>query len=75
MIAGRSVFGKLLFDDASINLHKIEYTVNGLVSRWTLQFTFKALPWKPCCYFTGVSVYTLDEDFRTIVKQLDYWDR
>ena len=37
-----------------------------LTTRWTLQFRFKLLPWKPLAQFTGVSRYTLDAEARLL---------
>jgi Uncharacterized conserved protein (DUF2358)/SOUL heme-binding protein len=74
MIAGRTGLGKILFEDASIVLHNIVQTKKKEIqTRWTLQVTFKALPWKPRCKFTGVSVYTLT-DAGIVARQDDFWD-
>lgn len=74
MLAGRTTLGSILFEDASIVLHNtIQLKENILQTRWTLQVTVKALPWRPRAKFTGVSVYTLDGGGK-ISKQDDYWD-
>jgi hypothetical protein len=74
MIAGRTSLGKILFEDASIVLHNIEQTGKlEIQTRWTLQVTFKAFPWKPRPKFTGISVYTLTADGK-VARQDDYWD-
>lgn len=74
MLAGRTMLGSALFKDASIVLHKIEMQGNrNLQTRWTLQVTFKALPWQPRAKFTGVSKYTLN-DKGIVTKQEDFWD-
>lgn len=74
MLSGQNMFGKVLFRDASILLHKVEETgPQRLRTRWTLRFTFQALPWRPGAVFTGVSDYTLDER-GYVKKQQDYWD-
>ena len=74
MIAGRTSLGKFLFEDASIVLHNIEQTkAKEIQTRWTLQVTFKALPWRPRIKFTGVSVYTLNEN-GIVARQDDFWD-
>lgn len=55
-------------------MHNIKQTgKREIQTRWTLQLTFKAAPWKPRVKFTGISVYTLTDE-GTISKQLDYWD-
>ncbi|KAJ1454810.1 hypothetical protein M885DRAFT_464775 [Pelagophyceae sp. CCMP2097] len=75
MLAGRNALGRVLFSDASINLHSCE--VLGPVrlrTRWMLQMTFNALPWKPTARFTGVSEYDLDATTLKIKAQTDYWD-
>jgi len=87
MLSGRTWLGKILFSDASINLHSVEggkVTLNGdkvevsnIVTRWTLRFCFQALPWKPTARFSGISVYQVEaagsEGIR-IKQQNDYWD-
>jgi len=74
MLAGRSALGKFLFEDASIVLHKITPVAeNQIQTRWTLQFTFKALPWRPRAKFSGVSIYTINGEGK-VKKQEDYWD-
>ena len=76
MLAGRTTLGKILFEDASIQLHKVEQIEsNKIQTRWTLKVTLKLLPWKPRAKFTGVSVYTLDtKNSNKIIQQDDYWD-
>ena len=74
MLAGRTTLGNLLFKDATISLHDIEIlSRNKLQTRWTLQVTVKSLPWQPRPRFTGISVYTLNDN-GIIIKQEDYWD-
>lgn len=86
MLAGRTTLGKLLFEDASIVLHNIKeidldasssssssVSITQIQTRWTLQVTVKALPWKPRARFSGVSIYTIDAT-GLIVKQEDFWD-
>jgi hypothetical protein len=73
-LAGRTFIGKLIFEDASISLHKVTVLPdNKIQTRWTLKVTAKVLPWKPRATFTGISVYTLDNIGR-VAKQEDYWD-
>jgi len=75
MLAGRNFFGKLLFDDAAIALHDVRKTdKNKIRTRWTLRFTFIALPWRPIARFTGVSDYEIDPSSGKLAKQIDYWD-
>lgn len=83
MLAGRTLLGTLLFDDAKINLHKVtggSYDgpdkIEDVQTRWTLKVTAKILPWKPTASFTGVSVYKLamTNNKIQIVGQEDYWD-
>lgn len=87
MLASRTLLGKYLFSDAGIVLHSVtggdvdtdSNTISDLVSRWTLRFTFKALPWKPTARFTGISKYKVvqslnDKTGVKVVGQLDYWD-
>ena len=74
MLAGRTGFGNFLFKDAAITLHNIETLDDGrLQTRWTLRVTIKAVPWQPTPRFSGVSIYTLNDDGK-ISKQEDYWD-
>eukprot|EP01036_Dinobryon_divergens_P040801 gene40801-54002_t len=74
MLAGRNMFGSLLFKDASIALHSIvKPSENKLMTRWTLRVTVKAIPWAPTARFTGVSIYTLNSSGK-VIKQEDYWD-
>jgi SOUL heme-binding protein/Uncharacterized conserved protein (DUF2358) len=100
MLAGRTLLGSLLFEDATISLHSItggeimddndddnnynnnKDTNNGLyqdiVTRWTLRFTMKVLPWKPTARFSGISVYKIQSRNEgqqiQIIAQQDYWD-
>lgn len=53
--------------------------IEDILTRWTLRFTFKALPWKPTARFSGVSIYDVAADPKSetgvkIVGQTDYWD-
>ena len=74
MLAGRTLFGGLLFSDAAINLHDVRELEDGrLQTRWTLRVCFSALPWAPTARFTGTSVYDLDAENK-IRGQTDYWD-
>jgi Uncharacterized conserved protein (DUF2358) len=97
MLAGRTVLGSLLFQDAGIILHSVagghvqqqqppavesandetSLKVTDIVTRWTLRFTFKILPWRPTARFSGISVYSIvarGAKGVQIVQQLDYWD-
>jgi len=63
-----------MFKDASIALHTItKPEPNKLMTRWTLRVTVKSLPWAPTARFTGVSIYTLNDDLKIILQE-DYWD-
>ena len=74
MLAGETLLGKLCFTDCGLVMHNVTETAEGgLMTRWTLQFRFKLLPWRPLAQFTGVSVYTLDGQQRVLAQQ-DYWD-
>jgi hypothetical protein len=74
MLAGRNSFGSFLFKDASISLHNVKRLSNNqLQTRWTLQVTVKSIPWQPRPRFSGVSIYTLNEE-GIIIRQEDYWD-
>ena len=65
MLSGGSAVGKLLFDDSGLVMHSVtEESERQLTTRWTLQFRFKLLPWRPLAQFTGVSQYTLDDKVR-----------
>jgi hypothetical protein len=86
MLASRTLLGRLLFRDGSIVLHSItggEVQDNGvdisdIVTRWTLRFTFQALPWAPTARFSGISVYSVmagaGSEGVLITAQADYWD-
>lgn len=85
MLASRTLLGRLLFRDGSIVLHSItggELQDNGdisdIVTRWTLRFTFQALPWAPTARFSGISVYSVmggaGSEGVLITAQADYWD-
>lgn len=74
MLAGTNAFGKLCFTDCGLVMHSVEEpSARELTTRWTLQFRFKLLPWKPLARFSGVSKYTLDEQAR-VTRQQDFWD-
>lgn len=74
-LAGRTALGKLLFQDASIVLHNIvQLEKNKIQTRWTLQVTAKMFPGQPRAKFSGVSLYTLDENSKQVITQEDYWD-
>jgi len=88
MLAGRNLFGSLLFRDAGIALHSVSggqvtqnsdgsIAVGEITTRWTLRFTFKALPWQPTPRFSGISRYTVAPGGPKgvqVLKQADYWD-
>ena len=90
MLAGRTLMGKILFEDAGINLHSVtggevsqnaqgEVEIADITTRWTLKVTASVLPWKPTARFTGISVYKVVPDATSstgvqIVGQTDYWD-
>ena len=70
MLSGGSAIGKVLFDECGLVMHAVtEEAERALTTRWTLQFRFKLLPWKPLAQFTGVSQYTLDADARVVRQQ------
>lgn len=51
--------------------------IEDIMTRWTLRFTFKILPWSPTARFSGISVYTVAAGGPKgvqILKQADYWD-
>eukprot|EP00547_Thalassionema_nitzschioides_P002271 CAMPEP_0194218018 /NCGR_PEP_ID=MMETSP0156-20130528/22797_1 /TAXON_ID=33649 /ORGANISM="Thalassionema nitzschioides, Strain L26-B" /LENGTH=412 /DNA_ID=CAMNT_0038947237 /DNA_START=33 /DNA_END=1271 /DNA_ORIENTATION=+ len=93
MLAGRTWMGKILFDNASIQLHSVTggeildsgsnkqrstSSISNIQTRWTLRFTFAALPWKPTARFSGISVYEVQPSGSpqgvVITSQHDYWD-
>lgn len=89
MLSGRTLLGSLLFSDASINLHSVKggevsfdessgtMAISDIVTRWTLRFCFKILPWKPTARFSGISVYKAragGSEGVQIFQQNDYWD-
>lgn len=90
MLASRTIMGQVLFSDAGIVLHNVtggtistgkddKPKIDNILTRWTLRFTFKALPWKPTARFSGVSIYDVAPDLKSdtgvkIVGQTDYWD-
>jgi hypothetical protein len=88
MLASRTLFGSLLFRDGSIVLHSVtggdvvrseteDGTISDIITRWTLRFTFKALPWAPTARFSGISVYSVvpgGSEGVLITGQADYWD-
>jgi len=64
MLAGESALGRFIFTDCGLVMHTVTTDSpesRSLCTRWTLQFRFKLLPWKPLAQFTGVSQYTLDD--------------
>lgn len=76
MLAGRTLLGRVLFRDASIELHDVledEADPYALTTRWTLQLCMQVLPWQPFARFSGVSKYTLNECAQ-VVSQRDFWD-
>jgi hypothetical protein len=76
MLSGESDFGRRLFADCGLVMHNVTSDSpesRSLCTRWTLQFRFKLLPWKPLAQFTGVSQYTIDDQAR-VLRQQDYWD-
>jgi len=87
MLAGRTLMGKLLFQDAGIILHSVKggeissdgKSISDIITRWTLKFTFKGLPWKPTARFSGISEYKVEPapaspEGVQIMGQVDYWD-
>mmetsp|Transcript_33001 Transcript_33001/g.50489 ORF Transcript_33001/g.50489 Transcript_33001/m.50489 type:complete len:402 (+) Transcript_33001:41-1246(+) len=88
MLAGRTLLGSILFEEAGIALHSIvggkvtqsEGTVveiSDIITRWTLRMTAKVLPWKPTARFSGISVYKVQPggpEGVLIIGQTDYWD-
>mmetsp|Transcript_17059 Transcript_17059/g.48985 ORF Transcript_17059/g.48985 Transcript_17059/m.48985 type:complete len:440 (-) Transcript_17059:185-1504(-) len=90
MLAGRTLMGKILFEDAGINLYSVtggevcetaegKVEIAEITTRWTLKVTASVLPWKPTARFTGISVYKVVPDASSsngvqIVGQTDYWD-
>jgi hypothetical protein len=87
MLGGRTLLGSLLFRDASINLHSIAggkvsidddtESISNIVTRWTLRFTFKILPWSPTARFSGISIYKVapgGPEGVLVKAQTDYWD-
>jgi hypothetical protein len=54
-----------------------QIVIGELTTRWTLRFTFAALPWRPAPRFSGISLYTVKPGGPKgvmIVQQRDYWD-
>jgi len=88
LLSGRTLLGKILFEDGGIALHKITggdiisntdnvMSISNIITRWTLRVTVKLLPWKPTARFTGISVYEVEVGGPKnvqIKKQIDYWD-
>jgi len=79
MLAGRTLMGKILFEDASITLHSVtDKDDSKIETRWTLRVTAKMFPWKPLAQFTGISIYKVipspNPPGIQIVSQQDYWD-
>jgi len=87
MLAGRTLMGKFLFQDAGIILHSVTggeissdgKSISDIITRWTLKFTFKGLPWKPTARFSGISEYKVvpspdKPEGVQITGQVDYWD-
>lgn len=95
MLGGRSLFGQIAFKDGNIILHKLSggeisedgRSISDIITRWTLKFTFKLLPWSPTAVFSGISVYGVKPTSQVssgstgaskpgvqIVSQADYWD-
>lgn len=83
-LSSKTLLGKILFRDAGIVLHSIkggevldDGSISNLITRWTLRFTFKILPWQPTARFSGISEYTVEKGGPKgvrIVSQQDYWD-
>eukprot|EP00316_Scyphosphaera_apsteinii_P020586 CAMPEP_0119315564 /NCGR_PEP_ID=MMETSP1333-20130426/36340_1 /TAXON_ID=418940 /ORGANISM="Scyphosphaera apsteinii, Strain RCC1455" /LENGTH=352 /DNA_ID=CAMNT_0007320973 /DNA_START=130 /DNA_END=1188 /DNA_ORIENTATION=+ len=74
MLAGANAIGKLCFTDCGLTMHNVTSpSQDTICTRWTLQFRFKLLPWRPLAQFSGISVYELDSDAR-VRRQQDYWD-
>ena len=87
MLAGRNLVGSLLFRDASITLHSVTggdvsrakdvVSISPILTRWTLRFTFQALPWSPSPRFSGISRYTVAPGGPAgcqVLQQEDFWD-
>lgn len=84
MLSSKTLMGKILFCDAGIVLHNIQGgeiledgSISELITRWTLRFTFKVMPWRPTARFTGISVYKVEQGGPKgvrIISQQDYWD-
>ncbi len=90
MLSGRTMLGSILFREARIILHTITggtvhsdddnlsgLKIDNIITRWTLKFTFQALPWQPSPSFTGISVYSVQAGGPRgvqVVQQNDYWD-
>lgn len=84
MLSSKTLMGKILFRDAGIVLHKVEGgeildngSISDIITRWTLRFTFKVLPWQPTARFSGISVYKVEQGGSQgvrILSQQDYWD-
>jgi hypothetical protein len=73
-LAGRSGLGSFLFKNSFIRIFSVEQLEDSrIMTRWALHFTFIALPWQPTARFSGVSLYTVNNDTK-IIKQEDYWD-
>lgn len=65
-----------VFTNAKFYLHSsgILPERNVVRTRWTLQMTVAALPWKPTVIFTGLSDYRVDQSSKLVVGHFDYWD-
>lgn len=65
-----------IFTEAKFILHssRILPDRSKVRTRWTLQMTVAAFPWKPAVYFTGLSDYIVDMSSKLVVKHVDYWD-
>ena len=85
MLASRTLLGKFLFEDAGIVLHSVtggevspeDGSISNIITRWTLRFTFKILPWKPTARFSGISVYEVSvggSEGVLVDQQTDFWD-
>jgi hypothetical protein len=85
MLSSRTLLGNLLFRDASIALHSVtggevsptDGVISNIITRWTLRFCFKALPWAPTARFSGISLYEVSKggsEGVLVNRQTDYWD-
>ncbi|EFJ10142.1 hypothetical protein SELMODRAFT_229405 [Selaginella moellendorffii] len=56
-------------------LHEAKKTKQDeITTRWTMNMTFKLLPWKPVLLITGVSVMGVNLSTGRFRSHVDYWD-